>query len=690
MLKKLNIPATTTDFDDIEFRGGLDLVSPISQLKSGRVRDALNVEQSIDGGYTRIPGYERVDGRPSPSAAVYGTVTITISGSISVGNTITGATSGATGVVISLTLISGTTYLVAYTKAVGAYVVAENITVAGPVQGVVSALGGFSSVTSYDATQTGLAADVYRADITAVPGSGPIRGVASLNGVRYAWRDNVGATALAIYKTSSSGWTAVPLMYELSFTLGTSEYVAGETITKGGTSATVRGVSLQSGTWLAGTAAGRLIVNGITGGPFTAGVSGGGGAATLSGAETAITLLPGGRVQTDKGNFGLGTKIYGCDGVNRGFEFDGTTLVPIVTGQPVDTPDNVLVHKDHLWFSFDDNVQHSGITTPFNWTALAGSADYRFNGVVTGMVRLPGSQQVGVMAVLTQETTDIIYGNSASDFNVVPFEESAGARPYGIQRIGGQVLSFGDIGVSSLSTTQNFGSFAPATLTQNIRPFVETRRSLCSGSSRHRTKSQYRVFFSDGYGLYMTISNGKLVGSMPVQFPNKITCTCQGDANENIDQSFFGSDNGFVYQLDAGTSFDGAAIDAFFTLIFSPQGNRRVEKRYTGVELELQGEGYAEFAMTYELNYGLTSRPHGDLPQTEAINLTAVYWDTPSMVWDEFYWDGRNLGPGEMEINGTGVNIALRFSSLSAIFKEFTLSSGIMHFRTRKSRKSAR
>jgi hypothetical protein len=689
-VKQLRIPATTTDFDPIEFRGGLDLVSPISQLKSGRCRDALNHEQSIDGGYTRIPGYERYDGHPSPSDATYNTITINITGAIAAGNTITGATSGATGVVISVTLISGTSYLVAYTKAVSAFVVAENITVAGPVQGTVTELGGFSSVANYDAVQTGLAADVYRADIAAVPGSGPIRGIASLNGIRYAWRNNAGGTALAIYKSSAAGWVSVPLMFELAFTLGTSEYVAGETITKGGTSATVRGISLQSGTWAGGTAAGRLIVDGITGGPFTAGVSGGGGAATLSGAETAITLLPGGRVQTDKGNFGLGTRIYGCDNVNRGFEFDGTTLTPLVTGQAIDVPTNVLMHKDHLWFSFGANVQNSGLSTPYNWAASAGSAEYRFSGTVTGMVRLPGSQQVGVMAVLTQETTDIIYGNSAADFNPVPFEESAGARPYGIQRVGGQVLSFGDVGVSSLTASQNFGSFTPATLTQNIRPFTVTRRSLCSGSSRHRTKSQYRVFFSDGYGIYMTMSNGKLVGSMPVLFPNPVTCACQGDATDTVDQSFFGSDNGFVYQMDVGTSFDGTAIDASFTLVFSPQGNRRVEKRYTGVELELQGEGYAEFMVTYELNYGKPERAHGDLPQTEVINLTSVFWDSPSMVWDEFTWDGRNLGPGEMEINGTGLNIALRFSSSSAIFKEFTLSSGIMHFRPRKSRKSAR
>jgi hypothetical protein len=40
-------------------------------LPPGIARRAANFECSITGGYTRIEGYERFDGRPSPSAAVY-------------------------------------------------------------------------------------------------------------------------------------------------------------------------------------------------------------------------------------------------------------------------------------------------------------------------------------------------------------------------------------------------------------------------------------------------------------------------------------------------------------------------------------------------------------------------------------------------------------------------------------------
>ena len=679
---------STDRFDEIELRGGLDLLTPTRKLRSGMARDALNFEQSINGGYSRVAGYERYDGRPAPSAASYLILMANISGAIAVGDTMAGVTSGATGVVISVA--DG---LVAYTKATGAFLVAETINVAASPQGTVTELGGVGEGDDWDAVQLGLAADVYRADILAVPGSGPIRGVASLDGVRYAWRNNAGGTALAIYKSTSGGWSAVSLGFELAFTLGTSEYSEGETVSRGGASATVRRVSLESGSWGAGTAAGRLILASVTGGPFTAGVSAGGGAATLSGAETAIALLPGGilpngRVQTDKGNFGGGRRLYGCDGANRGFEFDGTYYVPINTGQTSDIPTQVLVHKGHLFFAFGTNLMHSSIASitnlypQFNWTVAGGAAQYAMSGTINTLLRQPGDQGSGAMSISMKDTTDMLYGNSAIDFRVVPFEQSAGAKAYGAQSLGGQSLVFGDTGIFSISATQSFGNFSPSALTMNIRPFTQVRRNLATASLINREKSQYRVFFSDGYGLYMTMVNGRMLGVMPISFPNSVTCACQGDSPDGTETSFFGSPDGFVYQLDSGTSHDGAAINAYLTLTFTGQGNFQVLKNYRGMSFDIQGDGYCNFSVTYELGYGDVDIEQG-AAQTAAVRLAATYWD--AFTWDAFTWDGRILAPTSLGMDGTAENVALRIESGSAIFRPFTINSATLRYKARRS-----
>lgn len=52
-------------------KGGLNEVSPPLSLKGGELYGVSNYEPGEEGGYRRIAGYERLDGRTSPSEANY-------------------------------------------------------------------------------------------------------------------------------------------------------------------------------------------------------------------------------------------------------------------------------------------------------------------------------------------------------------------------------------------------------------------------------------------------------------------------------------------------------------------------------------------------------------------------------------------------------------------------------------------
>ena len=69
-------------------QGGLDLVSPALNLAPGNLIDSVNFEPDVNGGYRRMYGFERMDGRPAPSAASYWNVVCTITGTIAAGNKI--------------------------------------------------------------------------------------------------------------------------------------------------------------------------------------------------------------------------------------------------------------------------------------------------------------------------------------------------------------------------------------------------------------------------------------------------------------------------------------------------------------------------------------------------------------------------------------------------------------------------
>ena len=54
--------------------GGLNLVDPPINLPPGELISCTNYEQKVRGGYGRIGGFERYDGRPAPSDASYYTL----------------------------------------------------------------------------------------------------------------------------------------------------------------------------------------------------------------------------------------------------------------------------------------------------------------------------------------------------------------------------------------------------------------------------------------------------------------------------------------------------------------------------------------------------------------------------------------------------------------------------------------
>ena len=669
-------------YDVFKLQGGLDLITPTLSLPPGVARDVQNFEVSTSGGYSRIAGYERYDGRTSPSSAVVTTITLSSVLGLTAGSSIKNLAGTVTGTVIA---ISGQNVL--YTKAVGSFALGNAVYVGVTLIGTVVATTSFAPTMKDLATYNALAADVYRADIGVVPGSGPVRGVAYLNNTIYAWRNNAGGTALGLYKSSSTGWQAVSLGYEMGFDTGTSPAIVdGDTVTgvTSGATGVVARVVLESGsTWVGGS--GRLILS-STSGTFLVGenlrVAGTTRAHVVS-LPTAITLAPSGRVETVLANLGGAnskTRIYGADGANRGFEFDGTVYVPIKTGMTTDTPNHVAVHKNYLIFAFGPSVQNSSVGAPYVWSPLLGTNELVLPESVTCMQSLPGDATTGALAIYTKNNTHMLYGTVASAWNLVPYDKGTGSAQYTAQTIT-DAYSLDDRGVMSLSTTRNFGNFDSATLTFALRPFIQLRRTLATASAVNREKSQYRVFYSDGYGLYVTIANGKLLGSMPVIFPNPVACWCEGESSIGAEISFFGSTNGYVYQMESGSDFDGTAISAYMKLNFNPQGNSRILKRYRRASLEVTGSGYAEFNFGYLLGYEST-----DIDQASQVayssNFSGALWDL--FVWDAFVWDGRTLAPTEVACDGTAENIAIVISSNSRINQPFTINSVALHYSPRR------
>lgn len=676
----MRLPQVTVQVDYTKFGGGLDLVTPVLSIAPGNALAAMNYEPAPLGGYQRIDGFERTDGRPSPSDAVYYYAPYTLTGAVAVGNTITGATSGATAVVAYVD-----TGVLALTKmSVTTFVSGETINIGGNPQGALTAVplrGGYPDGYS-DAVALNAAADIYRADILKVNGAArAIRGVWIYKGVLYAFQNNAGGTAGEMFKATSSGWTAISLGYEVQFTTGNvATPVDGETLTQGGVTATVRRVLTRTGTW-GGTAVGTFVISAPAGGNFAAGAASlsGGATVALAGAHSAITLPPDGNYQFVNYNFTGSAdtqRMYGCNGAGLAFEFDGTYFVPIRTGMAADVPTYIATHKNALFLAFRGAVQLSGIGNPYSWTALTGSAELGAGETVTGLAPQPG----GTLAIYTRNSTYQLQGSSTADFVMSLISSEVGAIAKTVQNIG---ASYGldDRGVVQITRTQDYGNFNHVSISRKAQPVIDDLRAVAANSSVYRSRTQYRIYGSAGTGVIIGIEGNRVIGITQFNYPVNVTCVCSGEDASGKDVVFFGADNGYVYQADKGSSFDGEAIEAYLRMPFNSARSPRYRKRYRKAALEMSAVGYASIRCQPEFTYGdedVASHP----TTTATVQGTGGYYNVDN--YEEIFYDARIVSSPEFSIAGTGLNVSLIFYSNSDIDLGHTLQGAMLHYTVRR------
>lgn len=675
------LPQVKTHY--VPFVGGMDQVTPPIEVAPGALSDSINFDVGTNGGYRRIDGYEKYDGSPPPGSFGYWGIAVAATASMPLGRTFTGAVSGATGKIIA-TDNFGYVY---YVRPTGTFQIGEAVTILGlPVGAVTSEAFQRSDRSSqFSAECMALAAAEYRLDVQTVPGSGPIRGLCYYEGALYAFRNNAGATETGIYKATASGWSLIVPGKQVSFTAGSGSLAEGQVLTKGGVTATIRRVVIESGTLSGGTAAGRLVITTPAGGSFSAGVATAPGAAlTLSGAETQIAIAPNGRFRFAQHNFGGGKRVYGCNGTSNAFEFDGTVIVPIKTGMTTDTPSVIAIHKNHLFLAFGNSAQHSSIGDPYQWQPITGAAEINMGETVTNFLPQPSdAASGGAMAISTRNAMFILYGSSSADWNLVTLQRDVGAFANTMQAIAATSYFLDDRGVASLVGVKEFGNFASATISAKIRPWLMDRKTSILDSCVVKEKNQLRFFFAGGTGMHITFLGPKPAGLMPVQYAHNICTAISTELQDGLDATFYGDDAGNVYLADTGPSFAGETITAFFKLHFDHCQAPRITKRFRKVTFEVKGVGYSDFQVGYELGYG-----DGDIPMDAIATIDSRFagprWDDPAIYWDTGVWDGRVLLPVEVSLNGTAENISLVVYQSSDKYESLNFQGEIIQYTPRR------
>jgi hypothetical protein len=593
---------------------------------------------------------------------------------------------------------------------------------------------------SDDQTFIRAAIEAMRSYIQVVPGSGPIRGqhLYSVDSTVYAFRDNVGATQCDFYGSSADGWVLQDLGGTLQFTGGVThaEIVVGDTINgvSSGASAIVTRVTLSSGSWANGNAAGTLYLRAISG-TFTdgeniivegkrrpvaasyalrgeqvrmkvdippsrepaakkVGLVGRNVRVALSrivlppiadGSETLTVLSPGGRYEMIEANFGGHTerkKIYGCDGVNKAFEYDGTAFIQITTGMPTDTPRHVAQHQNHLWLSFSGgSLQLSSLTDPHEWSVVTGAAELQIGEEITGLARTPGD----LLMVSGRNKIMLLYGTPGVDLQMREHQDIAGAAEWSVQRFF-DMIYLDDRGLTNLAQTQAYGDFEDNTFSQKVSRRVEGMVKNVTASVVSKLKNQYRLFFDDGTALYVTFDNRRIRGIMPVTLGKTVRNASHSEDSSGNARMFFGSDDGYVYELDSGTSFDGSVVDAFLQLHFNHFGTPQQLKKFTRLAPEAvvipssaSRNLSIQMAPIFSYGDGSTASP---LSQDIIFEGGGGYWNIDN--WNEFYWSSPSQSTPAQKITGTGFNVSVTFFTSMTYEQEHTLYGATVHYLPRR------
>jgi hypothetical protein len=345
-----------------------------------------------------------------------------------------------------------------------------------------------------------------------------------------------------------------------------------------------------------------------------------------------------------------------------------------------DTPKHIAVHHNHLFLAFPGgSLQHSGTGDPYAWNPLLGAGEIGIGEEITGI--LPSV--AGIMAIFGRNKIAMLYGTDSASWELKQISDEAGAVEWTAQTIGTPIY-LDDRGIRSLTATQNYGDFRMGTMSGLVEPIFKTNkrnRVTPVASVRLREKDQYRLFWSDGSALAMYVGR-KAPEIMPLDYNGLVVrCACVSEDSEGREIAFIGSDDGYLYQLDAGTSFDGQPVEAYARLAYNHVGTPNYEKRWHGANAEMSAAPNTEIGITAEFSYGDADQPAVQ-EQTFSVAGGGGIWNEAE--WNSFYWSAPAEGIARAPIDGLGTSISVVVVSTLTYAEPYTLHGMTLYHSRRK------
>jgi hypothetical protein len=387
--------------------------------------------------------------------------------------------------------------------------------------------------------------------------------------------------------------------------------------------------------------------------------------------STGITLGgTDGKIRFTEHKFGTTRTLIIVDGDSKPCKYDGTTFSRITSAPAdVDGANNVIAHKNHLFFSKGSTLSFTAPFDDSDFTAASGAGTIVFETNITDLIVFREN-----LIVFSENNIHQISGSSIADFQLLPITQDVGAIYEDTAReIGGDIMFMGPDGLRLLSATERNNDFGLAVVS---KPIQQTMLEFEAGGQSFtavtiRRKSQYRVLaYNAAYtdtvarGVIGTQFAGQ--GGEGMQWSETrginayVSCSTLNGTEEYV---LFANDDGYVYRMEDGNSFDGANIRSIFKTPHLPITDPSTRKTMYKMRLFVDPQGGFRSNVSTEYNYG----DEGTIaPPTQLLSNDT---DTASFYGNSTYGTGVYGGKikyiFDLNLSGSGYVVSFTFDSES-------------------------
>lgn len=332
--------------------------------------------------------------------------------------------------------------------------------------------------------------------------------------------------------------------------------------------------------------------------------------------------------------------IYGVSGAGRAFSWDGFYFTRIYTQVDAakDMPRHIAAFQFHLILGFESGaLLLSAAGNPQDFDGLNGASEIDTGNPIRGFALMQGT----TLGVFCKKSIQGLVGTSIDNFSLTVLNPYEGAIEYTVADIGRPIYCSYK-GISLFDQSAAYGDFVGQRLSYQVSPWLIPRLQgtvspvgtvatsagpICALPVR--TKNQYRLFFSDGYVLTMTLVgteqqpmftiqayglyNREILDSGPVvvwngNFVPRAEASWVDDSGaEHIHLAHWSKvtplDKYYMYEFDKSWTFNGYGIPSyivsnqnFFASPFDYDVARKLRLHGTSM-------GYAPISVFIDKNY---------------------------------------------------------------------------------------